>query len=176
MMSLQLGYRPLPRLVGAALEWFVPLHIVSTYGLFANMTTMRPEIIIEGSRDGQTWTEYAFRYKPGDINRRPPWNIPHQPRLDWQMWFAALSTPDRSPWFTNLLVRLLQNAPAVTGLFERNPFPDAPPRYVRARLYDYRFASPDAHRRGAWWRRELLGTYYPPVQLNDAPTNESPTP
>ena len=166
VMFLQLGRRPLPQPVTAALEWFAPLAIVNSYGLFANMTTTRPEIIIEGSQDGETWSEYAFRYKPGDTDRRPPWNIPHQPRLDWQMWFAALSTANETPWFTNLLVRLLQNAPIVGGLLESNPFPDAPPRYVRALLYDYHFASPEAHRKGAWWRRELLGTYYPAIRLS----------
>ncbi|MGI8427415.1 MAG: lipase maturation factor family protein [Actinomycetota bacterium] len=172
VMFLQLGRRPLPHPVTAVLEWFAPLAIVNSYGLFANMTTTRPEIVIKGSQDGETWSEYAFRYKPGNTDRRPPWNIPHQPRLDWQMWFAALSTANANPWFTNLLVRLLQNAPIVGGLLESNPFPDAPPRYVRALLYDYRFASPEAHRKGAWWRRELLGTYYPAIRLSKGDETE----
>ena len=168
----QLGRQPLRYPVSTALEWFAPLAIVNSYGLFANMTTTRPEIVIEGSQDGETWSEYAFRYKPGDTDRRPPWNIPHQPRLDWQMWFAALSTANQTPWFTNLLVRLLQNAPIVGGLLENSPFPDAPPRYVRALLYDYHFASPEAHRKGAWWRRELLGTYYPAIRISKGDETE----
>ena len=80
-----------------------PLHIVSAYGLFAVMTTQRNEIVIEGSDDGVNWREYEFRYKPGDVTRRPRWNIPHQPRLDWQMWFAALDDPRRLPWFQRFL-------------------------------------------------------------------------
>jgi len=76
------------------------VHLVGTYGPFAVITYPRNEIIIEGSDDGETWKEYEFKYKPGNIYRRPPWNIPHQPRLDWQMWFAALSTPNDNPWFT----------------------------------------------------------------------------
>ncbi len=109
-----------------------PLHIVSSYGLFAVMTTKRNEIVIEGSDDGVEWREYEFRYKPGDVARRPRWNIPHQPRLDWQMWFAALDDPRRLPWFWRFLQRLLENEPAVTALLEKNPFPDKPP-LLRAR-------------------------------------------
>ena len=111
-----------------------PLHIVSAYGLFAVMTTERDEIVIEGSDDGAEWREYEFRYKPGDVARRPRWNIPHQPRLDWQMWFAALDDPQYLPWFSRFLERLLENEPTVTALLERNPFPDKPPIYVRARV------------------------------------------
>ena len=95
-------------------EMVEPFHIVSPYGLFSVMTTKRDEIIVEGSNDGQHWREYEFRYKPGDINRPPPWNIPHQPRLDWQMWFAALDDPQRRPWFSRFLERLLENEPSVT--------------------------------------------------------------
>jgi len=84
-----------------------PLRIVNTYGLFAVMTTARPEIIIEGSDDGVHWREYAFKYKPGNVKQPPLWNIPHQPRLDWQMWFAALGTPSQSPWVLRFLQRLL---------------------------------------------------------------------
>ena len=98
---------------------FEPLHIVSAYGLFAVMTTKRNEIVIEGSDDGSEWREYEFRYKPGDVARAPPWNIPHQPRLDWQMWFAALDDPRRLPWFSRFLERLLENEPTVTALLEK---------------------------------------------------------
>ena len=101
--------------------WINPLNVVSGYGLFAIMTTKRREIVIEGSYDGAEWHEYEFRYKPGDIMRAPPWNIPHQPRLDWQMWFAALDNPQRLPWFWRFLERLLENEPTVTALLEEEP-------------------------------------------------------
>jgi predicted DCC family thiol-disulfide oxidoreductase YuxK len=142
-----------------------PLHIVSAYGLFAVMTTQRDEIVIEGSNDGAEWREYEFRYKPGDVARRPRWNIPHQPRLDWQMWFAALEDPRDLPWFSRFLIRLLQNEPAVTALLEKNPFPDHPPTYVRAQFYDYTYASREEKAEGRWWDRRLLGLYFPAVRL-----------
>src|SRR4029077_9611929 len=99
------------------------------------------EIIIEGSNDGATWLPYEFKYKPGDLRRAPRWAEPFQPRLDWQMWFAALGDPRGSPWFTNLMIRLLEGSPPVLRLLERNPFPQAPPRYLRAMIYNYRFAN-----------------------------------
>ena len=142
-----------------------PLHIVSSYGLFAVMTTERDEIVIEGSYDGVLWREYEFRYKPGDVARRPPWNIPHQPRLDWQMWFAALENPRQLSWFWHFLQQLLENEPAVTALLEKNPFPDRPPVYVRAEFYDYTYASSEEKAKGLWWHRRLLGLYFPEVHL-----------
>ena len=142
-----------------------PMHIVSAYGLFSVMTTERDEIIIEGSNDGVEWRDYEFIYKPGDVARRPRWNIPHQPRLDWQMWFAALEDPRGLPWFSRLLARLLENEPTVTALLERNPFPDKPPVYVRAQFYDYTYADAEEKAAGAWWDRRLLGDYFPPVRL-----------
>ena len=145
-----------------------PLLIVNYYGLFANMTTERPEIVIEGSDDGQQWREYEFRYKPGALTRRPPWNIPHQPRLDWQMWFAALSAANDEPWFASLVYRLLSNSQPVLDLLATNPFPGRPPRYVRALLYDYRFADPATRAAtGQWWVRKLSGLYFPVVSLDD---------
>jgi predicted DCC family thiol-disulfide oxidoreductase YuxK len=147
-------------------DFLEPLHIVSPYGLFAVMTTSRNEIVIEGSEDGVEWREYEFRYKPGDLKRRPPWNIPHQPRLDWQMWFAALDDPERLPWFSRFLERLLENEPSVTELLKTNPFADKPPKYVRALFYDYTYAGNDDAATGRWWDRRLLGLYFPTVQLN----------
>jgi hypothetical protein len=143
------------------------LRIVNPYGLFAMMTSSRPEIVIEGSNDGATWSEYEFRYKPGDIRRRPPWVAPHQPRLDWQMWFAALGPREESPWLRNLMVRLLQGSPEVLRLLAHNPFPGRPPRHVRAVLYEYHFTS-RAERAGTgnWWRRETEGLYFPPSSLS----------
>ena len=143
-----------------------PLMIVNPYGLFAVMTTERPEIVIEGSADGQVWREYVFRFKPGPVTRRARWSIPHQPRLDWQMWFAALGDRSDNPWFESLRRRLLEGSPPVLALLEANPFPDRPPKYVRAQLYDYRFA--DASTRsatGQWWVRRLDGLYFPEVAL-----------
>jgi hypothetical protein len=142
-----------------------PLHIVSPYGLFAVMTTKRYEIVIQGSNDGVEWRDYEFRYKPGDVAHRPLWNIPHQPRLDWQMWFAALDDPRRLPWFWRFLERLLQNEPTVMALLKSNPFPDKPPIYVRAQFYDYTFASSEEHSEGQWWDRQLLGLYFPALHL-----------
>jgi predicted DCC family thiol-disulfide oxidoreductase YuxK len=142
-----------------------PLQIVNAYGLFAVMTTKRNEIVIEGSYDGSEWRAYEFRYKPGDVARPPPWNIPHQPRLDWQMWFAALDDPRALPWFSRFLERLLENEPTVTGLLESNPFPDKPPTYVRAQFYDYTYAGSEEKARGLWWDRRFLGPYFPAVRL-----------
>jgi predicted DCC family thiol-disulfide oxidoreductase YuxK len=142
-----------------------PLHIVSSYGLFAVMTTKRDEIVIEGSYDGIEWREYEFRYKPGDVARRPRWNFPHQPRLDWQMWFAALEDPRYLTWFPRFLQAVLENRPAVMALLDTNPFPDRPPMYVRAQFYDYSYAGREAKAEGRWWDRRLLGLYFPVVQL-----------
>jgi Lipase maturation factor len=142
-----------------------PLHIVSAYGLFAVMTTERDEIVIEGSYDGAEWRDYEFWYKPGDVARPPRWNIPHQPRLDWQMWFAALEDPRGLQWFRRFLERLLENEPTVMTLLGKNPFPDKPPTFVRAQFYDYTYAGSDEKAEGRWWDRRLLGLYYPAVHL-----------
>jgi hypothetical protein len=126
--------------------------------------------VVEGSDDGQTWRPYEFRYKPGDPLRRPAFVAPHQPRLDWQMWFAALGECDQSPWLQRLFGRLLEGSPAVGGLLAVDPFAGRPPRYVRAVAYDYHFASLDVHRRtGAWWVRQPLGEFCPPVTRIPSP-------
>jgi hypothetical protein len=163
-MNERFGGNP-PAVVQAVDSLIEPLHIVSSYGLFAVMTTKRNEILVEGSDDGIQWREYEFKYKPGDVMRRPPWNIPHQPRLDWQMWFAALDDPRRLPWLSNFLERLLENEPTVTALLAKNPFPDKPPVYVRAEFYDYTYAGSDDKAKGIWWNRRLLGLYFPVVHL-----------
>ena len=163
-MDERFGGDPLDAAV-AVDDLIEPLHVVSPYGLFAVMTTSRDEIIIEGSYDGVEWRDYEFRYKPGDVARPPPWNIPHQPRLDWQMWFAALDDPQRLPWFSRFLERLLENEPTVTALLETNPFPDKPPIYLRAQFYDYTYASTEEKATGRWWDRRLLGLYFPTVHL-----------
>src|SRR6185369_16625108 len=134
------------------------------------MTTTRPEIIVEGSDDRRTWQAYEFKWKPGDLKRRPGFVEPHQPRLDWQMWFAALrgeaqlkaygQVSQHDYWFQGFLYRILTGSPPVLSLLEKNPFPDKPPRYVRALLYQYRFTDPAARREtGHWWRREQKGDF-----------------
>jgi hypothetical protein len=141
-----------------------PLRVVNSYGLFANMTTTRPEIVLEGSSDGENWQAYEFRFKPGAMRRAPPIVAPHQPRLDWQMWFAALGSVQQNPWFVRFVEKLLRGEPAVTSLLAYNPFLKSPPKYVRARLYQYhftRFGEP------GWWRREESGLYLPPVSLRE---------
>jgi hypothetical protein len=159
------GGARMPAPARALLEAMDPLRSFNGYGLFANMTTERPEIVIEGSDDGESWQAYEFPWKPGDPARRPPFLPLHMPRLDWQMWFAALQGYERTYWFPALLRRLLEGAPDVTALFARVPFAGHPPRYVRALVYDYEFASPAEHARGLWWHRELLGPYSPVVSM-----------
>ncbi|HEY3216852.1 MAG TPA: lipase maturation factor family protein [Candidatus Eisenbacteria bacterium] len=155
---------PLPKLYDVA----SPFRIVNRYGLFAVMTTRRPEIVLEGSADGVRWLEYEFRYKPGDLGRRPAFVAPHQPRLDWQMWFAALSDFRREPWFLSFCQRLLEGSAPVRSLLGKDPFPRAPPRYLRALVYDYHFTDPAIRRAtGRWWRRELLGLYCPVLALEE---------
>src|SRR5205814_2445434 len=141
--------------------------IVNGYGLFRVMTKDRDEIVIEGSADGIDWLPYEFKWKPGDVMRAPGWCAPHQPRLDWQMWFAALGSSRENPWFVGLIIRLLQGSADVSRLLAYNPFPDQPPRYIRASFYRYRFTTREEHRRsGAWWRRQELGEYLPAVSLD----------
>jgi predicted DCC family thiol-disulfide oxidoreductase YuxK len=163
-MDVRFGGSP-PAVTQRLAALLEPLHMVSGYGLFAVMTTQRDEIVIEGSYDGVQWHEYQFRYKPGDLARRPPWNIPHQPRLDWQMWFASLDDPRRLRWFQLFLRKLLENEPAVTALLEKNPFANKPPRYVRAQFYDYTYSGSEEKAQGLWWDRRLLGPYFPTVYL-----------
>ncbi len=147
--------------------WIAPFRSVNTYGLFADMTESRPEIIVEGSNDRITWETYQFRWKPGDLTVAPKWVAPHQPRLDWQMWFAALQgSYQRTPWFLNFMGALLQGKSEVLQLLADNPFPDTPPRYIRATLYDYRFTDLATKRsEGTWWHREWKSIYCPAISL-----------
>ena len=155
-----------PRTLAFAYQHLEPFRIVNGYGLFRVMTKDRREIVIEGSADGIDWLPYEFKWKPGDVNRAPGWCAPHQPRLDWQMWFAALGTPEQNPWFVRLAICLLKGKTDVTRLFAHDPFPNQPPRYIRAILYRYRFTTAKEHRQtGAWWKRGELGEYLPAVSL-----------
>ncbi len=143
-----------------------PFRIVNGYGLFRVMTKERPEIIIEGSANGIEWKAYEFRWKPGPLERKPGFVEPHQPRLDWQMWFAALSDVRQNPWFIGLALRLMENSPDVVALLGKNPFPEEPPRYLRANIYRYHFSSRAEHAQtGAWWRREDERVYLPVVSM-----------
>jgi len=140
---------------------------VNGYGLFRQMTETRPEIMIDGSADGTTWAAYEFPWKPGNVFRAPRFCEPHQPRLDWQMWFEALRLEQvqqatgaidprfMSPWFQSFLFKLFKGETPVVGLLEKNPFPDAPPKFIRLRLYRYRFTTADEWRDGGnWWHRD----------------------
>lgn len=136
--------------------------LVNRYGLFAVMTKKRTEIIVQASQDGQTWKPYIFRWKPGQIRRRPRVAGPHMPRLDWQMWFAALS-PHPKPWVKRFLQQLLKEEPSVMGLIEHAPFKK--PNYIRAMAFEYVFTAPKAKSMsGAWWARSQKGLYLPPIK------------
>ncbi|PYJ04612.1 MAG: hypothetical protein DME67_06780 [Verrucomicrobia bacterium] len=143
-----------------------PFRIVNGYGLFRVMTKERGEIVIEGSADGIDWLPYEFKWKPGDVMRAPGWCAPHQPRLDWQMWFAALGSYRENPWFGRLIVRL-EWSRDVSRLLAKNPFSHEPPRYIRAMFYRYRFTTlRERSETGAWWKREELREYLPTVSLD----------
>lgn len=159
---------PFPAWAKKIVAWTAPVRTFNTYGLFAVMTRPRREIIIEGSADGTTWQAYEFKWKPGNVYRAPAFVAPHQPRLDWQMWFAALGSAESNPWFQNFLARLLRGEPTVLALLASNPFPDAPPKFIRGLIDEYHFTTP-AERRGdgAWWKRTMLGVYTPVLSLRE---------
>jgi predicted DCC family thiol-disulfide oxidoreductase YuxK len=144
-----------------------PFLSVNSYGLFRVMTTSRPEIVVEGTLDGETWVEYPFRWKPGDLDSPPGWVQPHMPRLDWRLWFEALAWEpvarqgrypySPSPWFRGFLEALMDAEPTVLGLLASDPFPDQQPMSVRATLHEYRFTDAGTRRdSGAWWNRTPL--------------------
>jgi len=129
-------------------------YLVNNYGPFAVMTTARNEIIVQGSNDALNWFDYQFKYKPGNLNHKLGWNIPHQPRLDWQMWFEALDSSRKSIWFDNFLIKLLQDSPQVVSLLGIAPFTDKPPRYIRAIVYRYAYTSQEQRNKsGLIWQR-----------------------
>jgi len=149
-------------------RWLAPFRTFNDYGLFAVMTTSRPEILVEGSADGVGWKAYEFRHKPGALDRRPGQVAPHQPRLDWQMWFAALGEVQQNPWLIRFGIRLLEGSPEVVALLRNNPFPEEAPKYIRARLYHYRFSTPEERQAtGHWWVREEKGMYCPAFSRRD---------
>jgi len=150
----------LPDPLQAVVEWVGPFRSTNGYGLFRVMTRERNEIIIEGSDDGAIWKPYEFKYKPGDPFRRPQFCTPHMPRLDWQMWFGVFGRADQNRWFIPLLKRLLAGEPHVLALMDKTPFPNHPPKYIRAMEYNYRFAPVSAE--GRWWNRYNPELYFPP--------------
>ena len=163
-----------------------PWHIVNAYGAFGSVTRVRYEIVIEGTSDpvltpATLWREYEFKAKPGDPRRRPPQIAPYHLRLDWLMWFLPFSVqvdgtgdlriPGYELWFLHLVAKLLQNDAPTLKLLRRHPFPEAPPRFLRARFYRYRFATPAERRAtGHWWHRDLAGDYLPVMSLRTAET------
>lgn len=148
--------------------------INSPYGLFAVMTTQRLEIVIQGANDmpGQfshsDWLDYEFYFKPGALNQIPAQVAPYQPRLDWQMWFAALSDFRQQQWFLNFCVKILEGDKEVLRLLKTNPYPKSPPRYLRALIYEYKFNDLETYAAtGEFWTRELKGTYLPEISLKN---------
>jgi len=150
---------PLPTAPISALE---PFRIANQYGLFAVMTRGRYEIEFQGSNDGQNWTPYLFRFKPQALNQAPGIYAPYQPRFDWNLWFASLTDFQQAEIVPLTEERLLEGDADVLSLFGSNPFPQNPPRYIKAVLWQYWFTTEDEkHATGNWWRRELLGLYAP---------------
>jgi hypothetical protein len=156
---------------------FDRLALVNTYGAFGTVGRERDEIIFEGTRDevpdeSAQWRAYEFPCKPGDPQRRACWVSPFQPRLDWQIWFAAMATPSQYPWTLHFVWKLLEGDRGLLRLLANDPFPEAPPRWVRARFYRYRFADP-GDPSGALWNRELLGEWLPPLSAADPRLREA---
>jgi hypothetical protein len=150
---------------------FDRLALVNTYGAFGSVGRLRPEIVFEGTRDASPgddsdWRAYEFRCKPGDVTRRPCVCAPYQYRLDWQIWFAAMSTPEHYPWTLHLVWKLLHNDRGALSLLANDPFPDGPPRWIRARRFRYEFAPP-GEPGGAWWKRTLVEEWLPPLSVDD---------
>jgi lipase maturation factor len=153
---------------------FNPFHFVNAYGAFGSITKVRNEIVLEGTADSvpsweARWLEYEFKGKPGDPKRLPRQYAPYHLRLDWLMWFAAMSPPLQNPWLTAFVGKLLENDRDGLSLLAKNPFPDRPPTHVRALLYRYRFTTSQERREsGSWWSRTLVGEYLPPMRLKRA--------
>jgi hypothetical protein len=145
---------------------FDPFELVNTYGAFGSIGRERNEIVLQGTYDadpgpGAHWIDYEFKCKPSDVDRRPCVVSPYHYRLDWQMWFAAMSRAEDEPWLLHLVDKLLRGDPAVLSLMADGPFRRAPPRYIRAELFRYQFTRPGEGR--AWWRRTRLAAYLPPL-------------
>ena len=156
---------------------FDPIDLVNTYGAFGSVGQERLNIVFEGTADEipdekANWKSYIYKGLPVELNKRPPQVAPYQLRLDWQMWFAAMSSPDEYPWTVNLISKLLHNDPGAVGLFAENPFPNKAPKFIRAVLYRYRFARA-GNPEGNWWNREVIGLWLPPLSVEDPRLLES---
>lgn len=151
---------------------FDPLELVNTYGAFGTVGQERLNVVFEGtmdedSSDNANWKPYIYKGLPVALDKRPPQIAPYQLHLDWQMWFAAMSTPDEYPWTLHLTWKLLHNDPNAVNFFAGNPFPGDPPRYIRAVLYRYRFAPP-GNPEGLWWNRDRVGMWLPAMSVKDS--------
>jgi hypothetical protein len=175
-LTLTLSYWPVRNMVSRRQRMnmsFNPFHLVNTYGAFGSIGRTRREVVIEGTDEAviteeTVWKEYEFKGKPGGVRRLPRQWAPYHLRLDWLMWFAAISPQYAYSWFRPLILRLLRNDAATLRLLRGNPFPDDPPRFVRAQLYRYRFTTVAELRRDhAWWHRTLVGAYLRPTALTD---------
>jgi len=164
LVPLARAFRPEKVWMESLHDRIAPFRTINGYGLFAVMTRERPEIIVQGSMDGLAWKTYSFRFKPGDIRRAPPWAAPYMPRLDWQMWFAALGRVENNPWFVSFLQRLLEASPPVLDLLEEDPFDGQRPRFVRAQLDQYTFTT-SGDKTENWWNAEPAGVYCPELSL-----------
>jgi hypothetical protein len=150
---------------------FDPLNLVNTYGAFGTVGQERLNVVFEGTSDDDStdkanWKPYIYKGLPVELDKMPPQIAPYQLRFDWQMWFASMSTPEEYPWTFNLEWKLLHNDRGATGLFAKNPFPDKPPKYIRAVLYKYSYAKPD-NPQGLWWTREKISNWIPAMSSND---------
>lgn len=173
-LILALSYRPARNLVSRRQVMnrsFDPLHLVNTYGAFGSISRVRLEVVVEGTaepviHEGTRWREYGFRGKPGDLRRLPRPFAPYHLRLDWMMWFAALSPAYARSWFGPFTERLLENDRDTLRLLGHNPFPDSPPVHVRARVYRYRFTTwQELRDTGCWWHRDHVREFMRPVSL-----------
>lgn len=173
-LTLMLSYWPVRNMISRSQRMnmsFNPFHLINTYGAFGSIGRTRREVVIEGTdeptiTEQTVWREYEFNGKPGAVRRLPRQCAPYHLRLDWLMWFAAISPQYADPWLQPFMMRLLQNDAVTLRLLGDNPFPDSPPRYVRAQLYRYRFTTPAELRRDhAWWHRTLEGGYATPMSL-----------
>jgi hypothetical protein len=155
---------------------FDRLNIVNTYGAFGTVGRKRYEVVIAGTNalhptDSSDWREYEFKCKPGDVMRRPCVVSPYHYRLDWQIWFAAMSDISRQPWLVHFVYQLLEGDQGALSLLATDPFPDGPPRFIRANLYEYHFTDWDDPS-GAWWTRHFVRRYLPPLSKDDARLQE----
>ena len=182
-LTLMLSYWPVRNMISRRQRMnmsFNPFHLINTYGAFGSIGRTRREVVIEGTdeptiTERTVWKEYEFKGKPGAVRRLPRQWAPYHLRLDWLMWFAAISPQYAYSWLQPFMLRLLQNDAATLRLLRDNPFPDDPPRYVRAQLYRYRFTTPAELRRDhAWWHRTLEGEYAAPMSLKDQTAPQHP--